>query len=131
MPSMWHRPPAILRSSRRLIAGVLALSLGLGTSLMPAGMLASELHPAVAMQQGHMMVPCHTAPPCAACKQGEPKNQCEGGSMCAALCSPILLRVPHEISVRAQLIVAVLRPANETAPVSLFPDPPKRPPRAA
>lgn len=115
------------RSHRRLVACAIVLSLGLISILMPARMLAGELH-SIKKPDAHEM-PCHPPQPCGGCEHGDQNTGCGADGMCIATCSPLMMRLPHEVLLRLRIVATILLPADETNGVSLFPDPPKRPPR--
>lgn len=111
------------------MAYAIALSLGLISVLMPARMLAAELH-SMATAASHVMDhPCQE--PCGGCEHGDQDTGCGAEGFCIASCSPILVRSPQEFLRRPQIVASILLPANELVAASLFPSPPKRPPRTA
>jgi hypothetical protein len=112
------------------LAGVVILSLGLISILMPARMLAADIHSTM-MAHTHAMTPCDPTQPCGGCEHGNQNTGCESGGLCIASCSPILMRLPHEILLRTRVVTSILLPSDESIAVSLYPDPPKRPPRIA
>jgi hypothetical protein len=111
------------------LACAIALSLGLISILMPARMLAAELH-SMAMATSHAMDhPCQQ--PCGGCDHGDRNTSCGAEGLCIASCNPIVMRSPQEYLRKPQIVASILLPTDESDAASLFPNPPKRPPRTA